>query len=190
MTTNDPRCGELDADPENKIANTINLRYHIMLHRGQITTDYRSGVSSILVLNEKIETLFHLVMFLPFDPFFEAYNILMGRLANGGFLNYWFDNVINPKGVIVKIHKIGPQVLTMEHLMIGFQIFLIAIAISGIAFSAEISRSFLQNFKLNIETKICQKVYNLLKPKQQKYRSEKFKKTITQIENIAKLHCK
>lgn len=144
---------------------------------------YRSGISSLLVLHQAIETLLHVVLFVPFDPFYELYNKMMGRLANGGFLNYWFDLEVNPRGFNVKIDKIGPQVLTMEHLQIGFQICLVALAVSAIIFATEIALKSYKWCLPNVKAKVHQKMDKLLKPKLQKYQTRKYAKDAIQNKN-------
>lgn len=109
---------------------------------------YRSGISSILVLKENIQTTFYAFYFNPFDPFYKAVNKVMGELADGGFLTYWKYLRTNPRGLKMTVENIGPQVLTMEHLMLGFQIYLITSAISIVAFSFELLVKLLRSVRV------------------------------------------
>lgn len=99
---------------------------------------YRSGVSSILILEEKVETLFQVFLFMPANPFFDFFNQIMSELAAGGLLSYWRKFEINPKGLKRKVDKIGPQVLTMDHLEIGFLVCLLPCGIGAIIFVFEL----------------------------------------------------
>lgn len=62
---------------------------------------------------------------------------MLSYLAAGGLIFYWENLWSNPRGLKMKIDEIGPQVLTMEHLMFGFYIWLAVLAISIIAFVGE-----------------------------------------------------
>lgn len=77
-------------------------------------------------------------MFWPLNPFFDYFNQILGELEAGGFLIYWRKNEINPQGFKRKLEEIGPQVLTMEHLEIGFLVCLFPFGISAIVFVFEI----------------------------------------------------
>lgn len=125
------------AEPANKIAVTTKASVLSQVHNNHYYY-YRSGVSSLLILKENVETLFHGIFFSGFNPFYDSFMNLTGGLADGGFFNYWDDMTINPKGFKMKIEEIGPQVLTMEHLMICFKICLGSSIICTIVFVAEV----------------------------------------------------
>lgn len=145
------------------------------MHNGGLEYEYRSGISSLLVLDDTIDILYLTVLFKPFDPFYDSYNEMMGRLANGGFLNYLDDSFENSTGLKRMLDKTGPQVLTIEHLMIGFQFFMAALAVSLIGFIVEIT--FVRGKKLTIvKTKLWRYIVKYLKPKQDKYRTRNMKK--------------
>lgn len=121
------------AEPANKFAV---LQYSTVL--SEIHNEQRSGVSSIKILGEKVDTFFLTFKFIAFNPFVDYINQIMDELAAGGFLSYWRKLEMNPKGFKTKIDDIGPQVLTMEHLEIGFVICLYLYAICEIIFVFEI----------------------------------------------------
>jgi hypothetical protein len=125
------------AEPSNKVAVFEYLSKFSTIHNNH-QKYYRSGVSSIKILEEKVETYFEVFIFMPSNPFFDYFNQIIAELAAGGFLSYWRKLEINPKGLKRKIDEIGPQVLTMEHLMVGFQICLVSFAICVIIFVFEI----------------------------------------------------
>lgn len=76
-------------------------------------------------------------------------NNLLINLASGGILNYWLNFETNPSGIDRKNDGVGPQVLTVDHLMMGFQIFLAALLISLIAFVGEVAIEYLKNVREN-----------------------------------------
>jgi hypothetical protein len=126
------------AEPANKMAVFEFLSKFLTIHNNH-REYYRSGVSSIKILDERIETNFQVFFFMPSNPFFDYFNQIIAELAAGGFLIYWRMLEINPKGIERKIDVIGPQVLTMDHLMIGFQICLFACAIGATTFVFEVA---------------------------------------------------
>lgn len=145
-------CFDWIAEPANKITMITPAQQLSQFHNNHYH-GYRSGFSSLLILEESIETLFLANNVPPFSPFYELFNRVMGELADGGLLTYWNDMDINPRGLKMKADIIGPQVLTMEHLMIGFQIYLIAIVLCVLTFGVEIGMKCVMNKKsLRVKT--------------------------------------
>ena len=96
--------------------------------------EYRSGTTSLITLAENYVTNHHGILFKPFDPFFEVYNEYKGWLESNGIMEKWRrDNLVRK----TKPEEIGPQVLTMDHLGIGFSACLIPAIISIAAFILE-----------------------------------------------------
>lgn len=62
----------------------------------------------------------------------------MGEIDAGGLLEFWNKSLLNPRGLKMKLEKIGPQAWTMERFLIGFQLCLVALTIASIAFGIEI----------------------------------------------------
>lgn len=114
---------------------------------------YRSGISSILVLEQAIETSIAATSFETFDPFFELHNEMMGRLMDSGILFRLNELFLNPNGFKMRMKNelIGAQVLTMDHLLIGFQICLAVLSISAIAFAVEVATKELPRFCIKIK---------------------------------------
>lgn len=122
-------------EPENKLSfpsTSVALPY---IHNNH----YRSGFSSLFKLKESFITVFNSIRHEPFNPFYESINTFLGDLAAGGFLNYWEQLLLNPRGFEIKIDKIGPQVLTMDHLLVGFKICLVPLIVSMLVFLVEIA---------------------------------------------------
>lgn len=121
------------ADPELK-RTVLGDDYSLKFFNNQ----YRSGVSSLLPLKERIYVTSYGQAFPLFSPFYESFNEKIQRLFDSGLTDLWIENTINPRGVVIKVDEIGPQVLTLDHLEIAFKIILISVGISVIGFFAEI----------------------------------------------------
>ena len=102
---------------------------------------YRSGTSSVAVLEDDWITLYSGIVFKAFSPFFEIYNEILSLLESNGILGSW--RIHNKYPTKPKVDAIGPQVLTMDHLWIGFFACLIPLALSALVFALEISSQFL-----------------------------------------------
>lgn len=104
-----------------------------------INNQLRSGSPSLLVLQEQFGDEFGLgLLFAPFNPFYETLNEKIQWLIEGGLTNLWIENALNQRGINKKLPEIGPEVLTMEHLDIGFKIMMVVWSISIMGFLAEI----------------------------------------------------
>lgn len=87
------------------------------------------------------------MMFKPNSPFYEVVNDKIGDLLAGGFIDYWIEENLNPKGKLkVDINHYGPQVLTMDHLEICFKACLVPMALSAVTFFLEIFIYFSQKY--------------------------------------------
>lgn len=153
------------AEPENKFTT---LEIHNMI---RVVSNYRSGTSSVLHLKEKSLTFFAAFCFVRFSPFYELFNELMSNLAAGGIYDFLYESILNPLGSKLKIDEIGPQVLTMEHLMIGFQVCSVLLIFSTIVFGLEIALKYYEKFMPNIR-----KMLELWKPKRQIFEAKREKK--------------
>jgi hypothetical protein len=170
---------ELVVEPANKIAFVAGESILPHTH----SSFYRSGISSLKILQEPIRSTSLAVAVRPSFPFFDVINQMLSKLAAGGILSYWQDLTINPKSFKMKIEEIGPQILTLEHLMIGFQICLAALTFGVIAFGLEIGVKFISKTKyfainklMNVETVQKSKKKPETKLKSRKREAPKFKK--------------
>lgn len=156
------KCFNLISEPENKMVMILNDSFYHSIHNKL----YRSGISSILVLDETVETIFDVFIFPKEAPFrfHESFTRSVGEMADAGLLNYWRATHQNPKGIKQKIEDIGPQVLTMEHLEIGFQIYVISLIICVSAFVAEVAVFWINR----INAKILKYLESVAKKKVQK----------------------
>ena len=64
------------------------------------------------------------------------------QLIRGGFFNHWMEPYLNHRSILERKEKEDKIVLTMEHLSVGFTIWLACLAITSIAFIAELTRIY------------------------------------------------
>lgn len=121
-----------------------------------------------MVLQERARTFLGAYAFDRFNPFYDSINKMMRNVAAGGIFNMWFLKLYNKQGHL-KIDGTEPQVLTMEHLLIGFQICLVPLIASAVVFGLEIASKFMPNMN-NTKKFLNHKMLELLKPKQEKHR--------------------
>lgn len=72
--------------------------------------------------------------FFEISPFFQEFNDRIGRLLAGGFYGDGKITVTNMQHAVI-----GPQVLTFEHLQLGFVACLIPMVLSIVVFIMELS---------------------------------------------------
>ena len=106
---------------------------------------YKSGASSLTVLEDDYKLIFNGIMFLDFSPFFETHNEMLGWMEDFGFMANWREVFMKYKPTIIE--ELGPQVLTMDHLGIGFLACCIPLAFCTAVFIGELVFSrFQQKF--------------------------------------------
>lgn len=105
-----------------------------------IHNNYRSGRASICMLDENINNVHVGLAYKPFSPFLETMNEKTVRLVEAGLIEYWLKDDLNYRRKINE-EEIGPQVLTMDHLEVGFIICTICLAVGLLAFLVEVSIS-------------------------------------------------
>ena len=97
--------------------------------------EYRSGTTSLQTLDEDYVTLLVGFIFRRFSPFFETFNEITGRLESNGMMEKFRKN---SKPFKRKAEELGPQVLTMYQLRLGFLACLILAASSIVVFIGEL----------------------------------------------------
>lgn len=128
-------CYDIAAEPANKA--TILTSSDTLT--GVLNLSYRSGSSSLELLDEIIKTIPMSVMFPFHSPLYEVFNKKIYQLLSTGLIYHWYNHEINRKGLKLKPEEIGPQILTMEHVSIGFLICFIPLALSVLTFLIEIA---------------------------------------------------
>ena len=107
---------------------------------------YRSGTTSLKLLPEPYKFLFEGVIFKNWSPLLETFNNMLAKLEPNGLMEYW--RRFNAYST-TKIDEIGPQVLTMDHLKLGFLACCIPMILAVIAFIGEVALSKCKNYSNN-----------------------------------------
>lgn len=98
----------------------------------------QTDVPSISLLNENYGMIYFGEAFMPFSPFFENFDAKIHQMIAGGLFNLWHSYETISIGCKRKIEGIGPHVLTMDHLQMGFKISLCPLVLSGFVFLIEV----------------------------------------------------
>lgn len=123
---------EIAVEPENRAVSQSTEGWV----KNNLHDKYRSGLSSLHVLNQLVMVVAGGVGFKRFSPFYDTFNDIIGRHIAVGFANT-FDKLLSPR-VGTKADDIGPQVLTLEQLGLGFIACLIPLGLSTVVFLIEI----------------------------------------------------
>ena len=102
---------------------------------------YRSGITSLSALDEDYITYHSGVVFKQFSPYFETFNDVKIWFESNGIMEKWRQD---SKCLSTKPDELGPQVLTMDHLRIGFLACLVPLIFTIPVFIAELVRSKLE----------------------------------------------
>ena len=130
---------------------------------------YRSGTTSLTYLDEDHKLVYTGILFKTFSPFIEVYNEKLEWLKTGGLLDYWKLYEYLPP----KLDEIGPQVLTLDHLIVAFLICLAPLSLCCAALIAELIWSRIASSYKKIsqkpivkKTKVSTNVSQILRPKE------------------------
>lgn len=140
------------------VAETANIGTFLVAKRHLAYAEdeaYRSGFSSLSLLEDGFDSSFVGFNFKSFCPFYETFKSRLDQMTSAGIILRIVDNFFHFKSNQKKM-EIGPQVLTMEHLAVGFLICLIPLALSIVAFVGELLIDFVRrkNFKRSNLTQV------------------------------------
>lgn len=99
---------------------------------------HRTGVSSFVLLDEAIRTLHFLFINKKNSPYEKLLERKTAQCLEGGLVASWIDVTYTIGGEKRTAEEIGPQVLTMEHLEIGFIVWLVPLAFCLLVFAIEV----------------------------------------------------
>ena len=99
---------------------------------------YRSGTTSMQLLDEPYKSIYKGIVFKSWTPLLETFNKMLAKMEANGMMAHWrqFQEFST-----TKLEEIGPQVLTMDHLELGFLACCIPIVLAAIAFIGELAWS-------------------------------------------------
>lgn len=127
-------CVSMVTEPQNQGTIALTEEYMSFVHNRL----YRSGFSSIYLLDQNLKTTFEGFNFHPFSPYFETFNEKIHEMMSNGIAQTIVQRHVNPKGIRRIEELIGPQVLTMDHTTIGFLICLFPLTFAVVTFLVEI----------------------------------------------------
>ena len=125
---------EIVSEPSNRAATfAISMINEYIQHK-----IYRSGTTSVQFLDEPYKTVYFGVAFNISSPFLNVFNEMIAKMEPNGLMEYWrrFQSFSR-----TKLEEVGPQVLTMDHLKIGFLACCIPMVLAVIAFIGEFAWS-------------------------------------------------
>lgn len=128
-----PNCLQQISEP--KVKGTSLLSPEVF---NQIGQSFRSGTASLTLLDETIATFPAGQKFNSYCPFYETFNRKIDRMISSGLIRHWYDEFYTRKSFKIKPEETGPEVLTMDHLGIGFLVCLIPLVLGIIAFVVEL----------------------------------------------------
>ena len=103
-----------------------------------IENRYRSGVSSLTYIKDRIDVGFFGFAFFEFSPYHETFNGKIVQLFESGSINKWILESLKTKTYKMQEEEIGPEILTMDHLEVCWIIIIIAHAICVLTFGFEL----------------------------------------------------
>ena len=109
---------------------------------------YRSGTTSLAYMEQDFELFYSKIIFKAHSPFIEVYNDILGWMKAGGLTETWRKYEYLPS----KTEETGPQVLTMDHLRLAFNICLFPLIPCSLVFFAELVKPRIVNkYKKNFK---------------------------------------
>ena len=122
---------DITSEPSNRYAKE-DYRNALNLIENQV---YRSGITSLSALDQNYKTFHMGVLFDKWSPYFETFNDVKIWFESNGIMEKWRRDT---KLVSKKQDELGPQILTMDHLKIGFLACLVPLLVSIPVFIAEL----------------------------------------------------
>ena len=121
---------DLISEPSNRAATTAEPTYIESVQH----IDYRSGKTSLQFLDEPYKLVYSGVVFKKSGSFVEVFNEMVAKMEPNGLMERWrrFESYSR-----TKFEEVGPQVLTMDHLKLGFLACCISMVLAIIAFIGE-----------------------------------------------------
>lgn len=118
-----------------------------------IYKSYRSGRQSFSILKETILNVPSAFSFYQYNMFYETFNRRIEQMLSNGVIQRMTADYENPKLYKLRPEEIGPQVLTLDHIGVGFLVCLIPMSFAVIVFAIEVNIPRTRIRKLNKQLK-------------------------------------
>lgn len=130
MTSQYDHCDAV-ADPENEIATVASMSLIVKMQ-----SHIGLNVFSFFILDETVSSYQTCLIFKPFSPFIEIFNRKIQHIFESGIVLMWSMKYVAP--LRKQMVETGPQVLTMDHLGVGFVFCCFPLLFSFIVFCLEL----------------------------------------------------
>lgn len=125
------------ADPRNELTHLV-FRSHYYANIKRMNR--RTFVSSTYLLEENTATIPFYMLLPRFSPYTEKFNEKIDEMLASGIIERWHANEWSiERDEKLFFEEVGPQVLTIKNLKIGFFAFLITLALSSVVFVMELT---------------------------------------------------
>lgn len=145
---------EMVSEPENNLAMIIPRYNYDAIKKFY----YGKRVPATIVLKENLAVIHQGLFFKAHSPFFEAFNEKIGWMVASGLIDFW-NSYMTFKANIAELMNLrddqGPQILTMDHLEVGFIASMIPLMIGIVVFIGEIIFFRLQSCFKKFMSKKC-----------------------------------
>lgn len=128
-------CYDIVSEPENK---GFSLAFDNQIQRYNVKF-YRHGMSSLRFMEEPIGLVYASLAFKFGSPLYESIDEKLLQMVSIGLISKFHNEAQNPFDRKPTMEDIGPQVLTMDDLGIGFQFCCIPLTLSAIVFLMELA---------------------------------------------------
>jgi hypothetical protein len=122
------------SEPSNRAGMIVDRIRMLAEFRRQLST----GLPSLTILDETFETMHFSVMLTRFLPYSAGFMARINEMISNGLAKKFSEETLFVQDPHRKAESVPPQVLALEHLALGFFIFLIATGLSIVAFLVEV----------------------------------------------------
>lgn len=108
---------------------------------------HHTGLPSMKILDENFETLHYSLMLTRKLPYTEEFLRGVNNMIESGIIKNYFDEVMDERLHLRKEEAVGPHILTIQQLSLGFFLFLISCGLSVVAFLIEVLFNYARRWR-------------------------------------------
>jgi len=151
-------CLQASAEPANNVT-----MWMPRFSKAYLNNKYRSGFPSLVMLKENLATTHLGLVFRQFSPYYESFNAVIVRMISSGLPQKWYQeayrNNLTACSTKTLNYEIGPRILTLDHLGVGFYACMIPLGLAIVAFFAEIFYAAIRRFWINVKSKLSERIF-------------------------------